>query len=72
MQEQGISIFKISNAEAEYDGKNLSVRLYYPNNPEELNKRLPGNSVFGANTLEVLLKKGYARIATPECPIKTS
>jgi len=70
MQEQGISIFKIPKAEATYDGKNLTVRLYYPNNPEELNKRLPGNSVFGVTTLETLLREGHATIATPECPIK--
>jgi hypothetical protein len=70
MQEQGISIFKIPHAEATYDNGALTVRLYYPNKPEELTKRLPGNSVFGANALETLLREGYARIATPECPIK--
>jgi hypothetical protein len=70
MQEQGISIFKIYKADATYEKEALNIKLYYPHNPEELTTRLPGNSAFGANALEKLLKEGHAEIATPECPIK--
>ncbi len=70
MIEQGISIFKIYDAEATYDCGALSIKLNYPNHPEEITKRLQGNSVFGAKTIETLLREGHARIATPECPIK--
>ncbi|MEK6913948.1 MAG: hypothetical protein AABW47_04750 [Nanoarchaeota archaeon] len=68
--DQGISIFKITKADATYDGKNLTVNLHYPRNPEERTTRLPGNSAFGAKALDELLRTGSAEIATPESPIK--
>lgn len=72
MREEGISIFKIYKADAIYDKKNLTINLYYPRNPAELDSRLPSNSKFGANALERLLREGHAEIATPESPIKPS
>lgn len=68
--EEGISIFKIYRANANYDSGTLKINLYYPRNPIELNSRLPGNSEFGAKTLDELLRTGSAEIATPENPIK--
>ena len=68
--EEGISIFKISKADATYENGNLTVNLYYPKSPVELNARLPGNSAFGAKALEKLLKEGHAEIASSEVPIK--
>lgn len=70
MEEEGISIFKIYKSDATYDGKNLTINLYYPRNPTERTARLLGNSRFGAKVLEELLRTGSAEIATPEVPIK--
>lgn len=70
MEDQGISIFKIYKADATYNGNNLVINLYYPKNLVELKTRLPGNSKFGANALEQLLKEGHTQIASLESPIK--
>ena len=70
MQSKEIAIFKIFKADATYESGNLKVRLFYPRNPAEENKRLFENLQFGIRTLETLLKEGYAQIANQENPFK--
>lgn len=65
-----IAIFKIIQAEATYEDGALSVRLFYPRNPQVIDKRLPAAPAFGVATLEKLLREGQAQIATQESPIK--
>ncbi len=70
MSDKEITQFKVYKAEAFRENNSLTVKLYYPRNPEPLYKRLDENLQFGAFTLEKLLKEGYAEIANRENPIK--
>ncbi len=70
MAAKEIAIFKVFNGEATYENGALQVKLFYPRNPQVIEKRLDGNPEFGVNTLETLLREGHARIATPEVPLK--
>ncbi len=70
MEEQGITHFKVYNAEAFKEGNSLTVKLYYPRKPEPIERRLPENLPFGVRTLEKLLGDSYAKIADQNNPIK--
>ena len=70
MSNQEITQFKLYKAEAFRENNRLTIKLYYPKNPEPLYKRLDENLQFGAFTLEKLLKEGYTEIANRENPIK--
>ncbi len=70
MDDKEITQFKVYRAEAFRENSRLTVKLYYPKNPEPVHERLNENLQFGAFTLEKLLKEGYAEIANKENPIK--
>lgn len=65
-----IEIFKIHKAEATYENGALSIRLFYPRNPEVIERRLDGNPQFGVNVLEKLLSESQAEVASPIVPLK--
>ncbi|MBR9704938.1 hypothetical protein GOV12_05990 [Candidatus Pacearchaeota archaeon] len=68
--EKEIAIFKVFNANAIYENGALTVNLYYPKNPPELNERMPEQLEFGIQTLENLLTQGFSSIATQTNPIR--
>lgn len=70
MTEHDITQFKIYRAEAERSGSSLTVKLYYPRNPEPIKGRIPENLPWGVKVFEGLIKNNYAVIADAENPIK--
>lgn len=66
---EDILYFKVFNAYAEYNNDSLKVRLFYPEKPEEINKRLPAELEFGISVLERLTKTGYSEIADSNHPV---
>jgi len=68
---QEIYHFKVHKAEAELDGQcRMTVRLFYPKNPEPIDRRLPENLAFGVGVFEALERNYFANIADTDNPIK--
>lgn len=65
-----IAIFKIYKADATYENGALNVRLFYPRNPQVIERRLDANPQFGVNALEKLLAEGHAEVASSVAPLK--
>ncbi len=63
-------LFEVPRATAEFDGKSITVKLYYPNERKMLDKSPPEDLEWGVKKFSELLEKGYAEIATPEHPIR--
>lgn len=74
MVEKEIYDFKVPRAEVEFDGRGLTVRLFYPslNQLEEISSRLPEQLDFGISVFEQLLREGKAVAAVPSFPLKPS
>ncbi|MDO8509321.1 MAG: hypothetical protein Q7S27_06600 [Nanoarchaeota archaeon] len=70
MQGQETINFKVYRAEAEKNKDGLTVRLYYPDKKEEINRRLDENLSWGVNVFKNLIKDRYSVIADSQNPIK--
>ena len=64
--------FKIHKAEAAYEDNKLTVRLFYPKNPQPIEKRLAENLPFGISVLESLLAGRQTQIADENNPVGPS
>jgi len=62
--------FRVHKAEAEYDGENLIIKLWYPENPEFTNERIGANPEWGVRVLDDLITKGHAVLADKNNPVK--
>ncbi len=69
---EDICHFKVYKADASLENGNLTLRLFYPRNPEPINKRLDENLAFGVEVFERLLTEGYSEIANQDNPLKPS
>jgi len=58
--------FGINKADATQKDGSLTVRLFYPKEPEITYKRQEGNLEFGIKVFRNLLEKGYSEIANQE------
>lgn len=64
--------FKVYNADATTENGGMTVRLFYPRNPEPTNKIIEENLPFGVNVFERLIREGHSRIADEKNPVKTA
>ena len=62
--------FKVTKADAEYDGERLKVRLWYPENPSFTNERIQANPRWGVKVLDNLIRKGHSELANEQNPTK--
>src|SRR4030042_972054 len=62
--------FKVKKADAALNEKGMTVRLWYPRNPEMVTGRIPGNLPYRIAALERLKKEGYSEIADKDHPIR--
>jgi len=62
--------FKVTRAEAEYDGESLTMKLWYPANPEIITGRIGANPEWGMEVIDNLLTKGHAVLANKQNPVK--
>jgi RNA polymerase sigma-70 factor (ECF subfamily) len=63
-------LFKVTKARAYLGGNGeLTVRLWYPHEPEIVKERPPADPEYGIRVLGELLEKGDAEIADPQHPL---
>jgi len=67
----GINLFKLNKADASLDDRGLTVRLWYPRNPEAIYSRIPENLEYGIAALERLKKEGHSEIADHDHPLRS-
>ena len=63
--------FKVYRADARInENRGITIRLFYPRNPELITKRIKENLSFGIEAFERLIKERYSKIADNQNPIK--
>lgn len=64
--------FKVFDADAKIENGGMTVRLFYPRNPEPMRDIIKENLPFGINVFENLITDSYSRIADEKNPAKTA